>query len=114
MERAMTEALAREHLPAAGSRRDGIERGSVKLRPWIVSLLGGVGLTALGVGAFALWASPALLDSAASLGERRLIEIVLAGLAVSWALCRLVLIRRPLPEERVDEAPQRPQPRHLR
>jgi hypothetical protein len=108
MERAMI--LAQEAVLAETLRDDGIAR--VKARPWIVSLLGGVGLTSLGAGAFAFWASPAQIDRAAALGDARLIEILLAALVVSTGLARLFLLRRPLPEERVDEA--RPQPRHLR
>jgi hypothetical protein len=104
--------LAQSGLVAEGLRAHVFERDSVKAKPWIVSLFGGAGLTALLAGAFALWASPAQLEKAAALGDARIIEILIAGYVVSVGLCRLFLVRRPLPEERVDEA--RPQPRHLR
>jgi hypothetical protein len=82
-------------------------------RPWLFAAIGGVGLTLLCAGGFALFAPPRLLDRAASVGDARLASSLAALFLVSCGLSRLLLFRRRLPEERVDDIPSRTR-RHLR
>jgi hypothetical protein len=85
----------------------------VQRRPWLVAALGAAGVTLCGAAGFALFAPLPLLERASALGDARLGGILAAGFAAGLLLCRLLLVRRRLPEERVDEAPARAQ-RHLR
>ena len=82
-------------------------------RPWLFAVLGGAGATLLCAGGFALFAPPRLLDRAATLGDARLAGSLAALFAVTCCLSRLLLLRRRLPEERVDDVLSRTQ-RHLR
>jgi hypothetical protein len=81
--------------------------------PWLFALAGGAGLTLLVVGGAALFGSPELLERAANLGDTRLEWLLAGAFVVACGLCRLVLVRRRLPEERVDDVQRRAQ-RHLR
>jgi hypothetical protein len=76
-------------------------------RPWLFALLGGAGVTLLSAGGFALFAPSPLLERAAALGDARLRGCLLAIFAAGCVLSRLLLVRRRLPEERVDEEPSR-------
>jgi hypothetical protein len=103
---------------SAGTLDIGYQRASTwpgmkTRRPWLFAILGGAGVTLLGAGGFALFAPPALLDRAASLGDAHLYELLAAAFAAGCGLSRLLLYRRRLPEERVDDAVSRTQ-RHLR
>jgi hypothetical protein len=82
-------------------------------RPWLFAVLGGAGATLLCAGGFALFAPPHLLDRAAMLGDAKLGASLAALFVVSCGLSRLLLLRRRLPEERVDDVLSRTQ-RHLR
>ena len=82
-------------------------------QPWLFALAGGAGLTLLFAGGVALFGSPALLERAAALGDARLAWLLGGAFVVACGLCRLFLVRRRLPEERVDDVPRRAQ-RHLR
>jgi hypothetical protein len=110
-------ALARPAPNAAPYSSD--ERAYVQMtpyaqrRPWLFAALGGVGATLLCAGGFALFAPPRLIDRVATLGDARLAGSLAAILVVSCGLSRLLLLRRRLPEERVDDVPSRTQ-RHLR
>jgi hypothetical protein len=74
-------------------------------RPWTLAVVAGAGLTLLLPSAVALYGPPELLDSAVALGDARL-AAGLAGLfVVSTGAFRLLLRRRRLAEESVDEAP---------
>jgi hypothetical protein len=112
-------ALAQQPLaapPCLSNERAGAHprMTSLALRwPWLFAALGGVGATLLWAGAFALFAPPRLLDRAATLGDARLAGSLAAIFTVSCGLSRLLLLRRRLPEERVDDVPSRTQ-RHLR
>jgi hypothetical protein len=102
--------------PCPGDERAGAKPHMTPLaqrRPWLFALLGGAGATLLCAGGFALFAPPRLLDRAAILGDARLFGSLAALFAVSCGLSRLLLLRRRLPEERVDDVPSRTQ-RHLR
>src|SRR5262249_31499066 len=55
----------------------------VRWRPWIFAVLGGIGATLLCAGGFALFAPPALLDKAASIGDGRLAGWLAAILVVN-------------------------------
>jgi hypothetical protein len=81
--------------------------------PWLLALAGGAGLTLLVVGGLALFGSPELLERAANLGDTRLACWLAGAFVVACGLCRLVLVRRRLPEERVDDVQRRAQ-RYLR
>jgi hypothetical protein len=80
----------------------GLER-----RPWTLALLAGAGLTLLVPSGLALYGPPELLDAAVALGDARLAAGLLALLVVSTAVLRVLLRRRRLPEEEVDEEPLR-------
>jgi len=74
-------------------------------RPWALALLAGAGFTLLVPSALALYGPPELLDGAIALGDARLATALVALFAVSTAILRLLLRRRRLPEEEVDEEP---------
>jgi hypothetical protein len=72
-------------------------------RPWALALISAAGVTLLVPSLLALYGPPELLDSAISLGDTRL-ALGLTGLfAVSAGILRLLLRRRRLAEEQVDE-----------
>ena len=72
-------------------------------RPWTLALISAAGVTLLIPSVLALYGPPELLDSAVALGDNRL-ALGLAGLfAVSAGILRLLLRRRRLAEEQVDE-----------
>jgi len=72
-------------------------------RPWMLASISAAGLTLLIPSALALYGPPELLDSAIALGDTRL-ALGLAGLfAVSTGILRVLLRRRRLAEEEVDE-----------
>jgi len=68
-------------------------------------LLAGAGFTLLLPSALALYGPPELLDTAVALGDARLGAGLLGLFLVSTAILRLLLRRRRLPEEEVDEEP---------
>jgi hypothetical protein len=110
-------ALARPALaapPCASHARDPLQvTAFAQRRPWLFALLGGAGTTMLCASGFALLAPPPLLDRAASLGDARLAGVLAAVFVAGCGLSRLLLLRRRLPEERVDDVPSRAR-RHLR
>ena len=72
-------------------------------RPWTLALISAAGVTLLIPSVLALYGPPDLLDSAVALGDTRLV-LGLAGLfAVSAGILRLLLRRRRLAEEQIDE-----------
>jgi hypothetical protein len=72
-------------------------------RPWTLALISAAGVTLLIPSLLALYGPPELLDSAVALGDTRL-ALGLTGLfAVSAGILRLLLRRRHLAEEQVDE-----------
>jgi hypothetical protein len=74
-------------------------------RPWTLALVSAVGLTLLVPSALALYGPPDLLDTAVALGDLRLGLGLLAFFAGSAGVLRLLLRRRRLPEEQLDEEP---------
>ncbi len=87
-------------MSGARGRARGLER-----RPWTLALLAGAGFTLLLPSALALYGPPELLDTAVALGDARLGAGLLGLFLVSTAILRLLLRRRRLPEEEVDEEP---------
>jgi hypothetical protein len=77
-------------------------------RPWTLALISAAGLTLLVPSALALYGPPELLDSAMALGDTRLALGIAALFAGSAGILRLLLRRRRLPEEQVDEDPLLP------
>jgi hypothetical protein len=74
-------------------------------RPWTLALIGAAGLTLLVPSVLALYGPPELLDAGIALGDARL-ALGLAGLfAISAGILRLLLRRRRLAEEQLDEEP---------
>jgi len=74
-------------------------------RPWTLALISAAGLTLLVPSVLALYGPPELLDSAIALGDTRL-ALGFAGLfAFSAGILRVLLRRRRLAEEQVDEDP---------
>jgi hypothetical protein len=72
-------------------------------RPWTLALISATGVTLLVPSVLALYGPPELLDSAIALGDTRL-ALGLTGLfAVSSGTLRLLLRRRRLAEEQIDE-----------
>jgi len=72
-------------------------------RPWTLALISAAGVTLLVPSVLALYGPPELLDSAIALGDTRL-ALGLTGLfAVSAGILRLLLRRRRLAEEQIDE-----------
>jgi hypothetical protein len=90
--------------------RAGRKIALLERRPWPLALMAGGGLTLLLPSAVALYGPPELLDSAVALGDVRLASGLLGLFLVSTAVFRLLLRRRRLAEESVDEepAPRRP------
>jgi hypothetical protein len=79
-------------------------------RPWILALIGAAGVTMLIPSALSLLAPPEVLDGIILLGDLRIL-LSLAGLfAGSACLLRVILRRRPLPEEELDAQPPPPVP----
>ena len=79
-------------------------------RPWTLALIGAAGLTLLLPSALALYGPPELLDAGIALGDARL-ALGLAGLfAIGAGILRLLLRRRRLAEEQLDEEPSLPHP----
>ena len=74
-------------------------------RPWTLALISAAGVTLLVPSALALYGPPELLDSAMALGDLRLALGIAALFAGSVGILRLVLRRRRLPEEQVDDEP---------
>jgi hypothetical protein len=74
-------------------------------RPWTLALISAAGVTLLVPSVLALYGPPELLDSAIALGDTRL-ALGLTGLfALSTGILRLLLRRRRLAEEELDEEP---------
>jgi len=93
----------------AGRRLSRLER-----RPWTLAVLAGAGITLLVPSVLALYGPPELLDAAVAFGDAGL-AAGLAGLFAISTLClRLLLRRRRLVEEELDEEPpvQRNAPNH--
>ena len=79
-------------------------------RPWTLALISAAGVTLLVPSLLALYGPPELLDSAVALGDTRL-ALGLTGLfAVSAGILRLLLRRRRLVEEQLDEEPSAAEP----
>jgi hypothetical protein len=79
-------------------------------RPWTLALVAAGGVTLLVPSALALYGPPELLDAGIALGDARL-ALGLAGLfALSAGALRLLLRRRRLAEEQIDEEPIPPHP----
>jgi hypothetical protein len=79
-------------------------------RPWTLALISAAGVTLLVPSVLALYGPPELLDSAIALGDTRL-ALGLTGLfALSAGVLRLLLRRRRLAEEQLDEEPPRAEP----
>jgi hypothetical protein len=74
-------------------------------RPWTLALISAMGVTLLVPSALALYGPPELLDTAMALGDARLGFGLAALFAGSAGILRLVLRRRRLPEEQLDEEP---------
>ena len=72
-------------------------------RPWILALLAGAGITLLVPSALALYGPPEWLDAAASLGDANLVGALAGIFFVSTGVLRLLLRRRRLVEEELDE-----------
>jgi hypothetical protein len=81
-------------------------------RPWTLALIAAAGLTLLVPSALALYGPPDLLDAAVAAGDLRLGLGLTAFFLGSAGVLRLLLRRRRLPEEQIDEepAPARAQP----
>ena len=77
-------------------------------RPWTLALISAAGLTLLVPSALALYGPPELLDAAIALGDGRLALGMAALFAGSAGILRLLLRRRRLPEEQIDEEPALP------
>jgi hypothetical protein len=84
----------------AGRRLAGLER-----RPWTLAVVAGAGVTLLVPSALALYGPPELLDAGIALGDARLAGALASLFVLSTGLLRLLLRRRRLPEEAVDEEP---------
>lgn len=96
-------------MSGAGRRFGGLER-----RPWTLAVVAGAGTTLLVPSALALYGPPELLDIAMALGDARLGAGLAALFVGSTGVLRLLLRRRRLPEESVDDAPAAPPRPHLR
>ena len=83
-----------------GGRLSGLDR-----RPWTLALIAGAGLTLLLPSALALYGPLELLDTAVRLGNARLAAGLAMLFVVSTGCLRLLLRRRRLPEEEVDDGP---------
>ena len=77
-------------------------------RPWALALISAAGVTLLVPSALALYGPPELLDSAMALGDTRLAAGIVGLFLASAAVLRVLLRRRRLPEEQVDEEPVLP------
>jgi hypothetical protein len=71
--------------------------------PWILAVLAGLGVTLLVPSAIALFGPPELLDTLVALGDARLYASLLALFLLSACLGRVLLRRRRLLEEEVDD-----------
>ena len=79
-------------------------------RPWVLALIGAAGVTLLLPSAVSLFAPPEILDGIIVLGDARIL-LSLSGLFLGSAcFLRVVLRRRPLPEEELDAEPLPPVP----
>jgi len=87
--------------------RAGRKIALLERRPWTLAMIAGGGLTLLLPSAVALYGPPELLDTAVALGDARLAAGLLGLFALSTAVFRLLLRRRRLAEESVDEEPPR-------
>jgi hypothetical protein len=74
-------------------------------RTWTLALVSAAGLTLLLPSGLALYGPPDLLDAAVALGDVRLGLGLLALFVASAGILRLLLRRRRLPEEQLDEEP---------
>ena len=72
-------------------------------RPWTLALISATGVTLLVPSLLALYGPPELLDSAIALGDTRLVLGLTGLFAVSTGILRLLLRRRRLAEEQIDE-----------
>jgi hypothetical protein len=90
--------------------RAGRGLSALEKRPWLLATLAAAGVTLLLPSALALYGPPELLDRAMALGDVRLTLGLLALFAASAVLGRILLRRRRLPEEALDEytSPERP------
>jgi hypothetical protein len=81
-------------------------------RPWTLAIVAAIGMTLLLPSAVALYGPPDLLDGAIALGDARLALGLAALFAGSAGLFRVLLRRRRLAEESVDEEaiPSHPPP----
>ena len=78
-------------------------------RPWTLAFFAALGTTLLVCGALPLAAPPELLDALVAAGDARLSLALLGVFACGLAVFRVLLRRRKLPEEELDEpAPPRP------
>ena len=86
----------------------------IERRPWTLAAVAAAGLTLLLPSAVALYGPPELLDSAIRMGDAGLIAVAAGLFAVSTCVFRVLLRRRRLAEEAVDEepGPSRPAPAH--
>ena len=72
-------------------------------RPWTLALISATGVTLLVPSLLALYGPPELLDSAIALGDTRLVLGLTGLFAASTGILRLLLRRRRLAEEQIDE-----------
>jgi hypothetical protein len=86
-------------------RKTAYRLARLERRTWTLALVSAAGLTLLLPSALALYGPPDLLDAAVALGDLRLGIGLLALFVASAGLLRLLLRRRRLPEEQLDEEP---------
>ncbi len=78
---------------------------ALSTKPWTVAAIASSGATLLLCGALPLLAPPELLDGLVAMGDARLELGLGASFAAGLFLFRVLLRRRRLPEEELDETP---------